>query len=259
MRTIASTVLLLFSVAICAQEAEVDNDFSPGSSGAAAASRAYGGDGGDARAYGYGGDARAYGGNAYQHQGQQQGQHQGQNQGQGQYQGNFGINKAVGTGNETTVSISDSQKVEAEPAIAPDLGSRNPTAPCYATWDVSGAGGGVVAIGLGGYKYDVVCGSLEFYRQVAQDPGHKAQADQVVGLAHAVLLERIEDELGPEKYAALTSESKSGQQSASLNVRFPDGGMMKVSLADDRRREASEPSFKQLGEDGPRYYTTADR
>jgi hypothetical protein len=208
-----------------------------------------GGDGGDG-GNGYGGYAKAYGGNAYQNQRQQQGQ----DQYQGQYQGNLGINKAVGTGNETNISFGE-QTIEAEPAIAPAIAPPDPTAPCLATYGASGAGGGVVSLGFSAYEYDEICGGLEFYRVVGSDPAHKAKADEVVGLAHAMLLQKIEEEMGPERYAAATVKEDKPAAGTSASYEYPtnDGGFMRVSF------RQSEPEPKTVLKSGVSFRTTADR
>jgi hypothetical protein len=226
---IASTVALLFSASVYAQNAEVESNFSAGQVGAAAAAQA---NGGQANGYGYGGNSEVGNGfgnfspsaSAIGHQDQGQLQHQGQ----GQFQGNVG----VGSGNDTQISFGE-QKIEAEPAIAPGIAPPDPTAPCIATYGASGAGGGVVSLGFSAYEYDEVCGALEFYRVVGKDPAHKAQADKAVGLAYAMLLDKIKSEMGPTKWEEATGSNTPAEGGTTASYQYPtqDGGMMKVSFS----------------------------
>lgn len=227
MRIFVSTVLLLLSAGVYAlgdcngnQNCnDTDNYYNTYNKG---------GEGGN----GYGGYSKAYGGDARAsaYQGQHQGQQQDQNQ--SQYQGNLGINKAVGTGNETNISFGE-QKIEAEPAIAPGIAPPDPTAPCIATYGASGAGGGVVSLGFSAYEYDEVCGALEFYRVVGKDPTHKGKADKAVSLAYAMLLDKMESEMGPTKWEKANAQEEpkpAAASSASYEYDTQDGGFMRVSF-----------------------------
>lgn len=103
------------------------------------------------KAYGGSASAKAYGGHASQGQGQEQGQSQiGINE-QGQYQGNVGVNKAVGTGNKTSVSIGgDTFESSASGGSVSN----------QVEWQCGGTGGGYVHTGplaVGGgaaYEFD---------------------------------------------------------------------------------------------------------
>jgi hypothetical protein len=178
-----------------------------------------------------------------QQQGQLQGQHQGQGQGQGQaqgifhsgnahqgqLQGNVGVNKAVGQGNTTTITSSGT--IEAEPAIAPAIAPGDPTAPCYVTLGGSAAGGGVASIGFSGYKYDTICGAMEFYRVVGNDPAHADQAHKAVKVAYHNLMNRMWDEMGETEYTKATGDTVADAgTTASYSYPTQDGGFMKVSF-----------------------------
>jgi hypothetical protein len=216
--------------------------------------KAYGGDGGDAYSKAYGGDADAkakaevdiYNSNKNyntnlnsqklyntnvginkqgQGQGQDQDQYQGQDQGQGQLQGQVGI---VKDGDQVLIIKDNSvRKVEAEPAIAPDISPPDPTAPCLATYGGGAAGGGVVSLGFSAYEYDEICGALEFYRVAGGT--HAELADVAIKLAHAMLLKKIKAEMGDEDYnAALNPEQTAATPAedgttASLDVAYASG------------------------------------
>ena len=122
----------------------------------------------------YGGQGGA-GGNAAQSQGQAQGQHQGQGQSQSVNNANFNANSnknyntavsgshsssgaaAFNKGNSlstsNTTNVDASTEVNAEPAIAPNVSLTSSS--CIGSVSGSGAGGGIVSIGLGGtFQYD---------------------------------------------------------------------------------------------------------
>lgn len=229
MRVFVSTVLLLFSVGVYA------GANCNGTHNCNTVEGGEGGDGGYAKAYG--GDANVGNGfgnfspkaeaDAWAKQKQYQKQYQGQDQ--GQYQGNLGVNKAVGTGNTTI--IQSSSKLEAEPAIAPAIAPGDPTAPCYVTLGGSAAGGGVASIGFSGYKYDTICGAMEFYRVVGKDPAHAENAAKAVKVAYHNLMNRMWNEMGETEYNKATGDvvADSGT-SASHTYPTQDGGFMKVSF-----------------------------
>lgn len=105
-----------------------------------------------------------------QHQGQGQGQdqYQGQGQDQGQGQSQFGINKAVGTGNRTNVTV-EGDDIDAEPAIAPGLAALVGTQ-CKGSVSVSGAGGGLVSAGIGMTYDDKECNLREAIKLLGSLP-----------------------------------------------------------------------------------------
>jgi hypothetical protein len=225
MRVFVSTVLLLLSAGVYA---------GANCNGTHNCNEISGGDGGNA----YQGQ-KAYGGDADQDQWQvginknvnindlnnKQYQGQGQQQGQGQ----IGINKAVGAGNSTT--ISSSTKVDAEPAIAPAIAPGDPTAPCYVTYGGSAAGGGVAALGFSAYKYDTICGALEFYRTAGQDSDHAAEAKTLVTVAYHNLLNQMQVEMGDTEFNKAMGAPPEGEAtSAEYTYPAQDGGFMKVSF-----------------------------
>lgn len=190
-----------------------------------------------------------------QQQGQLQGQQQGQGQGQGQHQdvnvgngfGNFSPkaeadayakslqlqgNVGLGSGNATKIQIQSKSKIEAEPAIAPSIAPGDPTAPCYVTLGGSAAGGGIASIGFSGYKYDTICGAMEFYRVVGNDPAHKANAAKAVNVAYHNLMNRMWDEMGETEYNKATGDVVEDASGTTASHTYPtqDGGFMKVSF-----------------------------
>ncbi len=235
MRLLASTVLLLVSAGVyAAGDCNGLGNCSP-------SNKAYGGDGGYAKAYGGdGGYAKAYGGDANVGNGlgnfspkatADADAHARATayQNQQQYQGNLGINKAVGTGNTTI--IQSKTTVDAEPAMAPAIAPGDPTAPCYVTLGGSAAGGGIASIGFSGYKYDTICGAMEFYRVVGNDPTHKKQASKAVNVAYHNLMNRMWDEMGETEYNKATGDVvEDSGTTASHTYPTQDGGFMKVSF-----------------------------
>lgn len=231
MRVFASTVLLLFSVGVYAlgdcngNQNCNENNYGPTiNKGGNAYAGAIGvGKGGNAH------QGQFQIGINKQSQDQYQKQYQGQDQGQGQFQGNVGLNKAVGQGNTTT--ITSTSKLEAEPAIAPAIAPGDPTAPCYVTLGGSAAGGGVASIGFSGYKYDTICGAMEFYRVVGQDPAHAKQAAKAVNVAYHNLMNRMHNEMGETEYTKATGDKvEDAGTTASYSYPTQDGGFMKVSF-----------------------------
>lgn len=229
MRLLISTVLLLFSVGVYAlgdcngNQNCNENNYGPTIN-----------KGGNAYA---GAIGVGKGGNAHQgqfqiginKQNQDQYQKQYQGQDQGQYQGNLGINKAVGTGNQTVIK-SDTQ-VDAQPAIAPAIAPGDPTAPCYVTYGGSAAGGGVAALGFSAYKYDTICGAMEFYRVAAKDSKHAAEAHTLVTVAYHNLLNQMQVEMGDTEFnKAMGSPPEGEATSAEYTYPAQDGGFMKVSF-----------------------------
>jgi hypothetical protein len=226
MRILVSTVLLLLSAGVYAfgdtncQGLGNCNEYEDNS----ITNKAYGGDGGYAKAYGGdGGDANVGNGignfspksqaDAYAKQ--------------LQLQGNVGL----GSGNATTVQIQSKSKIEAEPAIAPSIAPGDPTAPCYVTLGGSAAGGGIASFGFSGYKYDTICGAMEFYRVVGNDPTHKKQASKAVNVAYHNLMNRMWDEMGETEYNKATGDVvEDSGTTASHTYPTQDGGFMKVSF-----------------------------
>lgn len=225
-RLLTSIVLLLFSAGVyavgdCAGISNCDDNIIQGQQ---QGQKAYGGDGGD------GGYAKAYGGDS--------------NVGNGfgnfspkaeadayakslQLQGNVGL----GSGNKTAIAIKSKSTIEAEPAIAPAIAPGDPTAPCYVTFGGSAAGGGVAALGFSGYKYDTICGAMEFYRVVGQDPAHSASAKKAVNVAYHNLMNRMWDEMGETEYNKATGDVvEDSGTTASHTYPTQDGGFMKVSF-----------------------------
>ncbi len=200
--------------------------------------KAYGGDGGNAYSKAYGGDggdsySKAYGGNAYSGSKSYSdaeaaaAAYAKQQQGQGQFQGNVGL----GTGNKTQVVIQSKSTVDAQPAIAPGIAPGDPTAPCYVTMGGSAAGGGIASIGFSGYKYDTICGALEFYRTVGKDPAHSKDANKAVSVAYHNLMNRMWDEMGETEYNKATGDVvEDSGTTASHTYPTEDGGFMKVSF-----------------------------
>ena len=228
-RLIVSTVLLLFSVGVYAGANCNGNKNCNNVANNYGDTYNKGGDGGNGYAKAYGGDAKAAA-KAYASQKHGQYQDQYQDQYQGQYQGNLGVNKAVGSGNDTSISFG-SQSVDAEPAIAPAIAPGDPTAPCYVTLGGSAAGGGIASIGFSGYKYDTICGAMEFYRVVGKDPAHAKNAAKAVSVAYHNLMNRMWDEMGETEYNKATGDVVE-DSGTTANYSYPtqDGGFMKVSF-----------------------------
>lgn len=187
----------------------------------------------------------------HQSQGQAQGQDQDQNQHQSnsvgngignfspeaeaaafakqlQLQGNVGL----GSGNDTSISISGKNDVDAQPAIAPAIAPGDPTAPCFVTYGGSAAGGGVAALGFSGYKYDPVCGALEFYRTVGADASHSKQAHKAVDVAYHSLMNSFYSDMGETEYNKATGTVKAEGTGTTASYTYPiqDGSFMKVSF-----------------------------
>ncbi len=251
MRLLVSTVLLLFSVGVYAFGDCIGNkncsDNSVDNSVTNKGGNGYGGN-----AYAKGGDVNVGNGfanfspkaeaDAYASQRQYQDQQQ--------YQGNLGINKAVGTGNSTI--IQSKTTVDAEPAMAPAIAPGDPTAPCYVTLGGSAAGGGIASIGFSGYKYDTICGAMEFYRVVGNDPTHKKQASKAVNVAYHNLMNRMWDEMGETEYNKATGDVvEDSGTTASHTYPTQDGGFMKVSFTKLGQAgvDAEEPQDNRSGPD----------
>lgn len=167
-----------------------------------------------------------------QRQGQDQDQYQHQGQGQDQLQGQVGIVK------DGDVVIQQSSKVEAEPAIAPSMTTGDPTAPCIVPFGVSGAGGGVFALGVSSGTYDEVCGGLEFYRVTGNDPRHAEQASRVVDLAYHKLSKRLKAGLTDEEIAEVEAGGvKSGATPASF--KYTSNGARYELTRRERNTEAN--------------------
>jgi len=246
MRYAASTVLLLFSVAVYAEYDNGGNGCEEdcGSTFNINVPIAKGGN-----AYAKGGDAYAKGGNAYQsqkayggsaYQDQDQGQFQvginkqGQDQDQDQYQKalSLALQKQSNDGNKQNLTINSRTTVDAEPAIAPAIAPGDPTAPCIATYGGSAAGGGIFSFGVSAYEYDEICGGLEFYRATADSGSKEVEAMRAVTIraTYALLQKKIESELGPDGYASavgITVED-SGTQAVRLR-RAPQGDLIQAS------------------------------
>lgn len=231
MRLLVSTVLLLLSAGVyafgdCNGNQNCNDTYNKGGDGGYA--KAYGGDGGDANVgNGFGNFSPKAEADAYANS--KASAYQGQYQDQQQYQGNLGINKAVGAGNTTI--IQSKTTVDAEPAIAPAIAPGDPTAPCYVTLGGSAAGGGIASIGFSGYKYDTICGAMEFYRVVGKDPEHQKQASKAVNVAYHNLMNRMWDEMGETEYNKATGDVvEDSGTTASHTYPTQDGGFMKVSF-----------------------------
>lgn len=143
-----------------------------------------------------------------QHQGQGQGQGQEQGQGQGQMQGNVGL----GSGNSTSTEVSYNevkQQKQDIPAYAPDAIASPATAPCIATWAVSGGALGLVSAGGAGYVKDHGCALGEVARR-ATAMGDTETAQQALSLMFAQVKADagIEDAPTEEEKTAARSEGK---------------------------------------------------
>lgn len=119
-------------------------------------------------------------------QGQKQGQ--GQDQGQSQFGAVLGVQKGIGSGNDTEVNIGGDSITYKPAANGTPVNPPAPTAECLATW--GGGGGGVLFTGaVSGWKYSVPCLYGELARS-ARDNGQREVAmyavDQQLRVVEAI-------------------------------------------------------------------------
>lgn len=124
----------------------------------------------------------------------EQKQYQGQHQGQGQ--GQIGINKAVGTGNTTTIG-GDTITYEAA-AVPPSLGQGDPGYDCSMTGGIGAAG-----VGFGGSiqwsDASINCELGMLYRLGSKDPDTRDRALDAYDVLYQRILEQASGGVGTKR------------------------------------------------------------
>ncbi len=86
-------------------------------------------------------------------------------------------------------------------------------------------------MGFSAYKYDTICGAMEFYRVAGNDPDHEKEAKTLVTVAYHNLLNQMQVEMGDTEFnKAMGSPPEGEATSASYTYPASDGGFMEVSF-----------------------------